>query len=68
LTNYDDGRTKSFFCQTCALLPIDKLQKIHNETKSMAANTELKERNKHIKDSITKTADSLNINLKPNKR
>jgi hypothetical protein len=25
LSNYDDGRSKSFFCISCALLPIDKL-------------------------------------------
>jgi hypothetical protein len=68
LTNYDDGRAKSFFCQTCALLPIDKLQTIHNEAKSTLANTELKERCKHIRKSITKIADLLDIDLKLNKK
>ena len=33
LTDNDDDRAKNFFCQTCALLPIDKLQEIHRKAK-----------------------------------
>lgn len=29
LQNFDDGRSKSFFCMSCALLPLDKLTEIH---------------------------------------
>jgi hypothetical protein len=68
LTNYDDGRAKSFFCQTCALFPIDKLQKIHGEAKNITDNIELKERCKLIKKSITEIADLLGISLKLNKK
>ena len=25
LTNFDDGRSKNFYCISCALLPVDKL-------------------------------------------
>ena len=68
LTNYDDGRTKSFFCQTCVLLPIDKLQELHNEAKNTTTNIEAKEKNKIIRKSITEIADLLNIDLKLNKK
>jgi hypothetical protein len=68
LANFDDGRTKSFFCQTCALLPIDKLQEIHNDAKSTLANIGLKERNILIKKSIMEIANSLDIDLKLNKK
>ena len=68
LTNYDDGRAKSFFCQTCALLPIDKLQEIHNEAEKMVLNVELKEKSKLVKRIITEIADSLGIDLKLNKK
>ena len=67
LANYDDGRAKSFFCQTCALLPIDKLQEVYNEAKNTIANIKLKERNRIIRKSITEITDSLNIDLKRNK-
>jgi hypothetical protein len=60
LTNYDDGRLKSFFCRTCALLPIDRLQEIHNEIKIIEL--------KAIRKAITEMADSLNIDLKLNKK
>jgi hypothetical protein len=68
LTNYDDGRSKSFFCQTCALLPIDKLQEISTEAKNIAPNIELKEKNRLVRKLITETADSLDIDLKLNKK
>ena len=68
LTNYDDGRSKGFFCQTCALLPVENLQQIHNEAKSISANIELKEKNKLVRKLITETADLLGIDLKLNKK
>jgi len=63
LQNFDDGRSKSFFCISCALLPIDKLQNIHRFMKSLSLNTDLKERNKQIRDLLLTTADILNIKL-----
>lgn len=29
ILNYDDGRSRSFFCLSCALLPLEKLQEIY---------------------------------------
>ena len=63
LANYNDGRMKSFFCQSCALLPVDKLQGIHAFTKKVN-DPKVKERSKKAKEAIAKIADSLNIELK----
>ncbi|MTK51916.1 DUF3795 domain-containing protein [Paludibacter sp.] len=68
LTNYDNGRTKSFFCQTCALFPIDKLQEIHKELITTDANADLKEINIIARKLITKTANTIGVDLKLNKK
>lgn len=68
LTNYDDGRAKSYFCQTCALLPADELQALHNKLKNIDADGELKAKSKLAKKLITETASALNIDLKLNKK
>ena len=68
LTNYDEGRAKSFFCQTCALLPIEKLQEIHSESQKAVANDVLKEKSKFVRKIITKNANLLGIELKMNKK
>jgi hypothetical protein len=68
LTNYDDGRAKSFFCQTCTLLPIEKLQEIHIELRNGVANVELKEKSKFARKLITEIADLLGIDLKLTKK
>jgi hypothetical protein len=68
LTNYDDGRAKSFFCQACALLPIDKLLKIHNESQKAVTNVELKEKSNSVRKLITETANLLGIELKMEKK
>ena len=52
LNNYDDGRAKSFFCQTCALLPINKLQEIQNELQNAITNVDLKEKCKFARNLI----------------
>jgi len=64
LTNCDDGRAKFFYCQTCALLPIDELRKIHNKSQKSAMDAELKEKSKFVRKLITEIADSLDIDLK----
>jgi len=68
LANYDDGRAKSFFCQTCTLLPINKLQEIHAKAKDTIVNADLKERSKFARNLITEIANSLDIDLKLNKK
>jgi hypothetical protein len=68
LTSFDDGRAKGFFCQTCALLPIDKLQEIYDELQITVEKVELKEKSKLARKLITETADLLGIDLKLNKK
>lgn len=64
LSNYDDGRTKSFFCISCALLPVDKLLEFREFAQKMDHNTALKERIKLLKKYLTTMANLLNIELK----
>ena len=67
LSNFDDGRSKSFFCISCTLLPLDKLMKA-SEFALKIDNIELKEKNKRLKEYLTKIAGELNIELKLNKK
>lgn len=68
LTNFDDGRSKNFYCISCALLPVGKLQEVHSFAKTLNEKIETKEKCKRIKNSLTKIADSLDICLKLNKK
>ena len=67
LSNFDDGRSKSFYCLSCTLLPLDKLMKA-SEFAQKIDNIELKKKNKRLKEHLTKIADELNIEMKLNKR
>jgi len=68
LENYDDGCSKSFFCISCTLLPLDKLIEIHRHIKDPATNIDVKIKSKQIRDLLTPTAESLNIKLKLSKK
>jgi hypothetical protein len=68
LTNYDDGHSKSFYCLSCTLLPIDKLQEILSLTQNLNNQLTLQEKNRHIKTFLIIAADSLNIELKLNNK
>ena len=68
LTNFDDGRSKKFFCQTCTLMPIDKLQEIYTELQKATPKVDAKEKSKIARKLITEIADTLGINLKLNKK
>jgi hypothetical protein len=63
LQNYDDGRSKSFYCLSCTLLPIDKLQEVNLLSKNLPLNTDVKEKNKQIRGYLLPIAESLNIKL-----
>jgi len=64
LNHFNDGRSKSFFCLGCALLPLDKLNEIHQFTREQLSDSiDLKMKNKQIRDLFTTAADSLNIRL-----
>lgn len=63
LEKYDDGKSKSFYCVACALLPVEVLEQIINNLHiEPNENTALK-----IKASVTEAAEKLNISLKLSK-
>jgi hypothetical protein len=68
LSNYDEGRSKSFFCISCALIPLDKLQETHKYIINKDDSMLLKDKNKLLKERLQKAAKSLEIDLKLNNK
>lgn len=68
LTKYDEGRSKSLFCISCALLPLDKLVDIQNMMKDSDNNIDLKIKNKRLREFLAKIASELKIELKLNNK
>jgi hypothetical protein len=68
LTSCDDGRSKSFICLCCALLPLDKLQESQRFLSTLGDSIELKMKNKRLKDHLQIMADDLKISLKLNNK
>lgn len=64
LSRHDDGRSKGFFCISCTLLPIDKLQEIRQAAEKMVDKVEWKDRCKLLRVMLKEIADSLSIELK----
>jgi len=68
LNNYDEGRSKSFYCTSCQLMPLDKLKEALKEAdKEITQDTPLKEKAKTLRALIGNMADSLGIDLKMRK-
>ena len=65
IDNYDEGRSKSFYCTSCQLIPLDKLKEVlaDAETK-ITEDTDIKEKAKLVRAAISNLADSLQIDLK----
>ena len=61
---YDDGRSKSFYCLACALLPAENLLEIRRYILNLPVGIEPRESSRLIKDVMTKMADPMNIELK----
>jgi len=63
--NYNEGRSKSFYCTSCQLIPLDKLKEalVDAETK-ITEDTSIKEKAKLVRAAISNIADSLQIDLK----
>jgi hypothetical protein len=65
LTNYDEGRSKSFYCTSCQLMPLDKLKQALEEVEAeITKDALLKERAKIIRVAISNMAESLGIDLR----
>lgn len=65
LDKYDEGRSKSFYCTSCQLLPLEKLKEAlaDAETK-LTGDRDIKEKAKIVRASISKIAEELQIDLK----
>ena len=68
LGNFDDGRSKSFFCICSALLPLENLQQAHQEMHQLIDSIGIKEKNKRIKDHFQTVAINKSIDLRLNKK
>jgi hypothetical protein len=65
LSNYDEGHSKSFYCRSCQLVPLDKLKEALEEAEAeITRDTPLKERAKTLRMVISSMADGLGIDLR----
>ena len=65
IDNYNDGRSKSFYCTSCQLIPLDKLREALEDAEvKVTQATDIKEKAKLVREAISNMADSLQIELK----
>ena len=65
IDNYDEGRSKSFYCTSCQLIQLDELkQSLADAEATITEDTDIKEKAKIVRTSIGNLADSLQIDLK----
>jgi len=65
LANYDEGRSKSFYCASCQLVPLDRLrQALKDAEAELTWDTDVKEKAKALRAAISRTAESLGIDLR----
>lgn len=64
----NDGRSKNFYCISCALLPVDKLQESRRYMISLEDTSDIKEKSKRLKNYIREIANDLRIELKLNRK
>ncbi len=65
IDNYNEGRSKSFYCTGCQLVPLDKLKEALADAEAkITEDTDIKEKAKIVRVAIGNLADSLQIGLK----
>jgi len=65
IDNYDDGRSKSFYCTSCQLIPLDRLKEALAGAKiKITKDTDIKEKAKIARAEISHMADTLQTDLK----
>ena len=65
IDNYNEGRSKSFYCTSCQLIPLDKLREALEEAeRKMTKDIDIKEKAKLVRAAINNLADALQIDLK----
>ena len=65
IDNYNDGRSRRFYCTSCQLVPLERLKEVL-ETAGMdiTEDIDIKEKAKILRAAISNMADSLQIDLK----
>jgi len=64
INNFDDGRAKLFYCTACQLMPPQEIIKVIKQvSNSLKPDADIKEKAKMMRANISKTAESLNIDL-----
>jgi hypothetical protein len=63
LENIDDGRSKSFFCLSANLLPIDELLQAIRQVKEQAIHSDKKILSKLLKASFMEIAEKYKVEL-----
>jgi hypothetical protein len=65
LEHFDEGRSKTFYCTTCQLLPLDSLKAaLAKAEMEISENADIKEKTRLIRAAISRLADELGIDLK----
>ena len=65
LDNYNEGRSKGFYCLSCQLLPLDELKEALADAQTqIAGDTDIKEKARIVRAAISKLADKLKVSLK----
>jgi hypothetical protein len=65
INNYDEGRSKGFYCTSCQLMPLDRLKETLAEAESkITADTDVKEKAKLVRAAVNNLADALQIDLR----
>jgi len=65
IDNYDEGRSKSFYCTSCQLIPLDKLREALADVETRIAEVnDIKEKAKLVRAAISRIADNLQIDLR----
>jgi hypothetical protein len=65
IDNYDEGRSKSFYCTSCQLIPLDKLREALADVETNIAEVnDIKEKAKLVRTAISRIAGNLQIDLR----
>ena len=65
LDNYDDGRSKLFYCTACQLIPVAELSEaIQHAEARVSHDADIKEKSKLMRGTINRLADAVQIDLK----
>jgi len=64
---FDDGRSKSYFCLACTLLPPENLNMVSREFESLES-LDIKEKNRMVRDRLRVLAEAAGIELKLRKK